>query len=93
MFNGDITVTLRAEDPFSGIRRWRIAPKDVQVLLSWEGFDIDAVRGCQGVRADGSLWFTTGVGYAVFDADLLGGDGSGRAEERFNRDGFGIIVR
>lgn len=33
----------------------------------------------------GRLFFVTGVGYAIFDADLLGGNGDGETRREFDR--------
>lgn len=75
-------------------RRWRIAKKDVAKLLEWDGFDLSQVRGSRGIRKDGTLHFTTGGGYAIFDSDLLGGNGDGQAERRFeNETGYTVRTR
>ena len=75
-------------NPQSGVTRWRINAKDTALLVSQEWFDVSRVRGSRGVRKDGTLRFTTGVGYAIIDADLLGGSGDGRAERVANDAGF-----
>ena len=85
-----IRVSEVSVNPMSGVTRWRIPARDVKTLMEWEGFNIDHVRGCRGVRKDGTIHFTTGGGYAIFDADLLGGNGDGMAERRFNAAGFVI---
>ena len=79
-------------DPSSGAMRWRIAKRDVPKLTAWAGFDLARVRGSRGIRKDGTLHFTTGGGYAIFDADLLGGNGDGTTERRF-QDETGFIVQ
>ena len=86
----EIRVNRVSVDPMSGAMRWRIPARSVKTLMEWEGFNIDHVRGCRGVRKDGTIHFTTGGGYAIFDADLLGGNGDGMAERRFNDAGFVI---
>ena len=83
-----IEVKMVSQDRWTGKRRYRIAKRDVAKLMSWDGFDITKVRGSRGVRKDGTIHFTTGVGYAVFDADLLGGNGDGTAERRAGEAGF-----
>lgn len=75
-------------DPRSGVTRWRINAKDTALLVAQEWFDVSRVRGSRGVRKDGTLHFTTGVGYAITDKDLLGGNGDGRAERAANDAGF-----
>ena len=85
-----VRVIRESVNPMSGAMRWRIPARSVKALMEWEGFNIDHVRGCRGVRKDGTIHFTTGGGYAIFDADLLGGNGDGMAERRFNDAGFVI---
>jgi len=83
-----ITCRLQSVNPQSGVTRWRINAKDTALLVAQEWFDVSGVRGSRGVRKDGTLHFTTGVGYAIIDADLLGGNGDGRAERVANDAGF-----
>ena len=83
-----ITCRQQSVDPRSGVTRWRINAKDTALLVAQEWFDVSRVRGSRGVRKDGTLHFTTGVGYAIIDADLLGGSGDGRAERAANDAGF-----
>lgn len=83
-----ITCRQQSRDPRSGVTRWRINAKDTALLVAQEWFDVSRVRGSRGVRKDGTLHFTTGVGYAVIDADLLGGSGDGGAERAANDAGF-----
>ena len=83
-----ITCKQQSVDPHSGVTRWRINAKDAALLVAQEWFDVSRVRGSRGVRKDGTLHFTTGVGYAIIDADLLGGSGDGRAERVANDAGF-----
>lgn len=85
-----IHVNYTGNNPVTGSQRWSINAKNVAKLLTWEGFDIAKVRGSRGIRKDGTLHFTTGSGYAIFDADLLGGNGDGTAERNFNNAGFTI---
>ena len=83
-----ITCRQQSVNPQSGVTRWRISAKDTALLVAQEWFDVSRVRGSRGVRKDGALHFTTGVGYAIVDADLLGGSGDGRAERVANDAGF-----
>lgn len=85
-----ITPQLVSENSFSGARRWKLNKRDAATLVAWEDFDITKVRGSHGVRKDGTIHFTTGGGYAIFDADLLGGTGDGAAERRANDAGLYI---
>lgn len=75
---------LVSENRFTGARRWKLNARDTSALMKWSGFDVSKVRGSRGVRKDGTLHFTTGLGYAVIDADLLGGNGDGKAEKLAN---------
>lgn len=77
-----------SENNFTGARRWKLNKRDAAELMAWEGFDISQVRGSRGVRKDGTIHFTTGGGYAIIDADLLGGNGDGAAEQRANDAGI-----
>ena len=83
-----ITCKRQSVNPHSGVTRWRINAKDTALLVAQEWFDVSRVRGSRGVRKDGTLHFTTGVGYAIIDKDLLGGNGDGRAERAANDAGF-----
>ena len=83
-----ITCRRQSVNPQSGVTRWRINARDTALLVAQEWFDVSRVRGSRGVRKDGTLHFTTGVGYAIIDADLLGGSGDGRAERAANDAGF-----
>ena len=83
-----ITCRQQSVDPQSGVTRWRINARDTALLVAQEWFDVSRVRGSRGVRKDGTLHFTTGLGYAIIDADLLGGSGDGRAERAANDAGF-----
>ena len=83
-----IKPVLVSENPFTGARRWKLNKQDVAELMAWELFDVTKVRGSRGVRKDGTIHFTTGLGYAVIDADLLGGNGDGKAERLANDAGI-----
>lgn len=80
--------SLVSENRYTGVRRWKLNKWDTARLVTWEGFDVTKVRGSRGVRKDGTLHFTTGLGYAVIDADLLGGNGDGKAEQIANDAGI-----
>lgn len=83
-----IKPVLVSENNLTGARRWKLNKRDTSELMSWELFDISQVRGSRGVRKDGTIHFTTGLGYAIIDADLLGGNGDGTAERRANDAGI-----
>lgn len=57
------------------------------LLLKWYGCDIDGLLEyvrCS-VYLNGHLCFITGGNYAIWDSDLLGGKGTGSAEQEFDR--------
>lgn len=85
-----IRPTRQSVNKFTGAQRWRLNKGDTLTFLEYTNGDTSMVRGCKGVRKDGTIHFTTGVGYAIFDADLLGGNGDGAAERAFNDAGFVI---
>lgn len=68
--------------PTSGMQRWKISKKDAPIILDWLDHDVSKIRKYR-VHKDGGFGFSTGCGYAIFSADLLGGDGDGTAERRF----------
>lgn len=84
-----IDIKVISENPTSGARRWEVPVNHVFTIESWlegQGKTLgDAVRGIR-YRKNGSFSFVTGGGYAIFDADLLGGNGDGRAESKFESD-------
>lgn len=85
------------ENPSSGLRTIELsreAEHAVRVWLDGRGVDMDDVarRGRRNTR--GRFTFKCGVGYAVVDADLLGGNADGRTEREFeNETGHYIRVR
>lgn len=85
------------ENPSSGLRTIELsreAEHAVRVWLDGRGVDLDDVarRGRRNTR--GRFTFKCGVGYAVVDADLLGGNADGRTEREFeNETGHHIRVR
>jgi hypothetical protein len=91
-----ITITEVYEDPMSGARIWEIDPEGADIIFDWlrsQGHEPeDVIREYAdeySVMADvpaGHVQFVTGGGYAIFDADLLGGNGDGRAERKFEKE-------
>ena len=78
------TITLQAiATTPEGMVTWRISARDVRALQSaLPSFDPSAARGPYRIRRDGTLRFTSGGGYDIVSADLLGGaaDGARRLE-------------
>lgn len=85
------------ENATSGLRTIELsreAEHAVRVWLDGRGIDLDTVarRGRRNSR--GRFTFKCGVGYAVIDADLLGGNADGTTERAFqNETGHYIHVR
>lgn len=80
--------TLR-ENKHSGLRTVAIPAEGWEIVRAWlesKGLDPkDTVRNYRLNKA-GQHTFHCGVGYAVFDADVLGGVGDGKAERAFRDD-------
>lgn len=85
------------ENPTSGLRTIELsreAEYAVRVWLNGRGVVLNDVarRGRRNTR--GRFTFKCGGGYAVIDADLLGGNGDGRTERQFQDEtGHYIHVR
>lgn len=80
-----------SENPTSGAQRWELSSHARIVVEEWlkaqgKGNPRDLIRGYRYNSIRGTVRFTTGIGYAILDADLLGGDGSGAAERKFQDD-------
>lgn len=88
-----ITVKEVSEDPTSGRIRWHVKREDVWTILSFLDHDTSKIRAFRRHK-NGGFGFSTGGGYAIFDSDLLGGNGDGSAERRFeNETGYQVIAR
>ena len=77
------------ENQMSGLRTIELSYMAELYVTDWlaeQGIDIwDVARSIRRNKR-GLLTFKCGVGYAVIDSDLLGGNGDGRTERRFNED-------
>lgn len=80
--NKTITIKAVSEDPTSGRIRWHVKREDAWTILSFLDHDTSKIRGYRSHKS-GGFGFSTGCGYAIFDDDLLGGNGDGTAERRF----------
>ena len=84
-----------SENPTSGAQRWEMSKDMEQEVEAWleeeYGQTIEeTVRYYR--RTQGRVRFTTVIGYAILDADVLGGDGSGKAERKFQEDRNAVLV-
>lgn len=82
------------ENPTSGLRTIELSREAEHAVRSWldgRGVDLDDVarRGRRNKR--GRFTFACGVGYAVVDADLLGGNGDGTMERLFENETGNVI--
>lgn len=75
------------ENPTSALRTIELSHEAWFAVASWleaQGHgDPTSVPRRYRVNARGQVTFKCGVGYAVIDADLLGGTGDGLTESRF----------
>lgn len=79
--------------PHSGLCRWKISKTDAPIILDWLNDDVSKIRSFRKHK-DGGFGFSTGGGYAIFDSDLLGGNGDGTAENQFEDEtGYQVIAR
>ena len=85
------------ENPTSGLRTIELsreAEHAVRVWLNGRGVDLDTVARRGRRNKHGRFTFKCGCGYAVVDADLLGGNADGTTERAFqNETGHHIHVR
>ena len=75
------------ENQFTGLRTVELSHEAERVVRDWlqgRGLELEDVARRPRRNKRGHFTFATGCGYAVVDADLLGGDGSGAAEREFN---------
>ena len=78
------------ENPMSGLRTIELSHEAWFAVASWlesQGHDDPtSVPRKYRVNKRGLVTFKCGVGYAVIDADLLGGTADGLTERRFQND-------
>lgn len=81
------------EDPNTGRSRWKVPAQYAGLFWDFLDGDYSKVRAFRAHK-DGGFGFSTGCGYAIFDADLLGGNGDGKAERRFTeKTGYQVVGR
>lgn len=82
--------------PDEGLATMRI-PKDGWAIISqWlvdNGKDPEETVRSFAMQPDGSVSFQCGGGYNVTDTDILGGDGTGRTERKFNDETGYFVTR
>lgn len=77
------------ENQSSGLRTIELSREAERVVRDWlqgRGVTLEDVARRPRRNKRGRFTFACGVGYAVIDADLLGGNGSGELERAFNND-------
>lgn len=84
-----------SENPLTGLRRWAILDDQYARLNRvYEELGLgelkDYMRNYRHSDRRGTHNFSTGGGYSVLDADLLGGDGDGRVLDALKTAGFFI---
>lgn len=76
-------------NPMSGLRTLELSPQAEEATREWlltRGITIEDVARRPRRNARGLFTIAGGVGYAVLDSDLLGGNADGTTERAFNRD-------
>lgn len=91
----NLAVFLRRENPVGGMRRWAILDTQYDRLNSVYkdlGFGElkEYMRNYRHSDLKNTHNFSTGGGYSIIDADLLGGDADGRVLEAFKHAGLVI---
>ena len=75
------------ENQFTGLRTVALSHEAERVVRDWlqgRGMELEDVARRPRRNKRGHFTFGCGIGYAVIDADLLGGNGSGELEREFN---------
>ena len=91
----NLAVFFLRENPYTGLRRWAILDMQYDRLNAvYEDLGLgelkDFMRNYRHSDRKGTHNFSTGGGYSIFDADLLGGDADGRVLEAFKHAGLVI---
>lgn len=85
-------------NPVTGLQTMQLSREATRAVAEWHashGRDVLDIARRPGMRRamprNGRLSFKCGGGYAIFDADLLGGNGDGSAERAFEEwSGFSL---
>lgn len=91
----NLSIFWLSENPYSGLRRWAILDMQYDRLNAvYEDLGLgelkDFMRNYRHSDRKGTHNFSTGGGYSIFDADLLGGDADGNVLEAFKHAGLVI---
>ena len=74
------------ENQYTALRTIELTPQESWAVDNFLGGKLaETARGYR-VNKRGLVTFKCGVGYDVIDADLLGGDGTGRTHRRFQNE-------
>ena len=76
-------------NPTSGLRTLELSPQAEQAARDWlstRGVVLEDVARRPRRNSRGLFTIAGGVGYAVLDADLLGGNADGTTERAFNNE-------
>ena len=72
------------ENPHTGLRTFELSPIESQAVDTFLGGKLAQTARGYRINKRGLATFKGGLGYAVIDTDLLGGDGTGRTHKAFN---------
>ena len=91
----NLSIFWLSENPYSGLRRWAILDMQYDRLNAvYEDLGLEELkyymRNYRHSDRKGTHNFSTGCGYVIFDADLLGGDADGRVLAAFKYAGLVI---
>lgn len=67
---------------------WKIEKRSrlYDYLIKWYGSEEEMKKHIRSFyETNNAIYFETGVGYSIFDADLLGGNADGRTVEKFSK--------
>lgn len=71
------------ENIYTGLRTFELSPIESQAVDTFLGGKLAQTARSYRINKRGLVTFKGGLGYEVVDADLLGGDGTGRAHKAF----------
>lgn len=91
----NLSIFWLSENPYTGLRRWAILDMQyVRLNAVYEDLGLEELkyymRNYRHSDRKNTHNFSTGGGYSIFDADLLGGDADGRVLEAFKHAGLVI---